>query len=89
MHSAPTTNPSREVHDGVQEGIGPARQIAVETDGAGMVENAHVHGPGMQVNAGVKCMGSIVQTHHGLLGLREGLEPASWLEGTSSLKIPR
>jgi hypothetical protein len=55
-----------------------AGEVGVEDDGAGGIEDADVHGPGMQVDAAVEWVLSGVEAHHhGLLG--RGPDPASWL----------
>ena len=53
--------------DGTQQGIGPAGQVAVEDGLAGLVEDAQVHGPGVQVNAVVESVLLGVESHRGLL----------------------
>ena len=55
--------------DALEQCLGVARQIVVENDCAGTIENANVHGPCMQVDAGIKSVGLVVESHHGLLGL--------------------
>jgi hypothetical protein len=45
------------------------RQVVVADDGAGVVEDADVHGPGVQVDAAVESVLGGVETHQGLLGL--------------------
>jgi hypothetical protein len=46
-----------------------AGQVAVTDDGAGRVQDAQVHGPCMQVDAGVESVLVVIEPHHGLLGL--------------------
>src|SRR5262249_3047399 len=36
-------------------------------DSAGVVENAQVHCPGVQIDSAIKCVRLLVKTHHGLL----------------------
>src|SRR5262249_3420329 len=52
--------------DGAEEGVGPGRQVAVEDDGAVVVEDADVHGPRVQVDAGVESVLLRVESHRGL-----------------------
>ena len=65
--------PVPERGDRVEEGVGPAGQVAVEDDGAGLVEDAEVHGPGVQVDAGVESVLLRVEPHHGLPVRRRAL----------------
>jgi hypothetical protein len=60
----------------------------MQYDRAGLVEDAQVQRPGMQVDAAVELVRSRVDSHRGFLGAG-GPEPVSWLEGASLLKIPR
>src|SRR5262249_12376381 len=39
----------------------------VQDDSAGVVENAQVHCPGVQIDSAIKCVRLLVKTHHGLL----------------------
>jgi hypothetical protein len=75
--------------DGVEEGVGVGAEVLVVDDLAGAVEDAQVHGPGVQIDAAVKSMLLGVEAHGVLPRYRWGPEPASWLEGASFLKIPR
>jgi hypothetical protein len=43
----------------------------------------------MEVDAAVKLVGTVVEIHGKLPRTVWGPEPASWLEGTAFLKIPR
>ena len=43
-------------------------EVAVEEDVAGVVEDADVQGPGVQVDAGVESVLLGVEAHHGLPG---------------------
>jgi hypothetical protein len=58
-----------ERRDDLQQGLELTRQVAVADDGAGVVEDADVHGPGVQVDAALKSVLGSVEAHHGLLGL--------------------
>ncbi len=52
---------------GLQQRLEMARQVAIEYDGTGTVQDANVHGPGVQVDAAVESMwAGIVEAHHGL-----------------------
>src|SRR5262249_7991104 len=75
--------------DGLQEAVGMGGQVLVEDDLSGGVKDAQVHGPGMQIDAAVESVLLIVEAHGLLPRYRWGPEPASWLEGTPFLKIPR
>ena len=77
-----------ERRDDLQQGLELTRQVAVADDGAGVVEDADVHGPGVQVDAAVESMLAGVEAH-GSLRVGWGPDPASWLGGAPSLKIPR
>jgi hypothetical protein len=74
--------------DGFEEGTGLGGQVFVHDDLAGVVEDAQVHGPGVQIDAAVESMLLGVETHGKLPRYRWGPEPAWWLEGASFLKIP-
>src|SRR5262249_51362294 len=43
--------------DGFEEGVGPGGEVLVEDDGAGVVKDAQVQGPGMAVEAAVESAG--------------------------------
>jgi hypothetical protein len=49
--------------DGSEESVGMAREVAIEDDGALGVEDTQVHGPGVQVDAGVESVLSVVEAH--------------------------
>jgi hypothetical protein len=53
----------------LQEGTRIGGQVALEDDGAGLVEDAHGKSPGMQIDASVESVRLVVETHHGLLGV--------------------
>jgi hypothetical protein len=76
MHSTPTTRPSRN------------GAMVSRDDLAVVVEDADVHGPGVQVHAAVESMLTGVEAH-GNLRVGWGPEPASWWGAPDSLKIPR
>jgi hypothetical protein len=44
------------------------RDLLLEDDLAGLVEDANGQQPGMEVDAAVKLMSVVIETHHGLLG---------------------
>jgi hypothetical protein len=46
-----------------QQRLGPGRQVSVENDVAGVVDHAHMHGPGVQVDAAVESMLTLVKPH--------------------------
>jgi hypothetical protein len=73
--------PVAKRRDGAQQGLGAARQIAIEEDGAGLVEDAQVHGPGVQVDAAIESVLLRVESHHGL-PVRESMR---WRVVTSSI----
>ena len=79
--------------DSAQERLGPCRQIAGEHGAAGVVEHVGEHAPGVQINAAVKCVGAVVETHGYLLESPRGMsrvDPASWLPAhRRRLKDPR
>jgi hypothetical protein len=55
--------------EGLEEGLGTGGDALVEDDSAGLVEDAEVHGPGVEVDAAVESVLLVVQAHgHGLLG---------------------
>src|SRR5262249_13022798 len=74
--------------DGLEEALRFGGQVAVEDDLAGLIEDAQVHGSGVQIDAAVESVLMIVEAHGVLRRSRWGPEPAWWLEGTSFLKIP-
>ena len=56
--------------DGSEESVGVASKVFVVDRCAGSIQHTQVHGPGVQVDAGVKAVLSVVEPHsHGLLGL--------------------
>jgi hypothetical protein len=57
-----------EGSDGLEQGVEVAGEVLVEDDVAGVVEDADVHGPGVQVDAAVESVLGGVEAHHGLLG---------------------
>ncbi len=62
----------------------------MKEDGALVVADAEVHGPGMEIDAAVKSVLLVVESHDHCLSLDgAGLEPASWLKRASLPKIPR
>src|SRR6516165_9267045 len=62
----------------------------VQDDGAGVVEDAQVHCPGVQIDAAIKCVRVLVKTHSGLLWHGSGsLSPHRGWKATPFLKIPR
>jgi hypothetical protein len=61
----------------------------VQHDRSGGIEDADVHASVMQIDAAVESVLLLVKPHHGLLGQGGEREPASWLDGTSFLKVPR
>jgi hypothetical protein len=65
----------------VEQQLLARRQLLVQDDVAGLVENAHRQNSGVQIDAAVESVLSRVEAHHGLLWDRRGPEPASWLEG--------
>src|SRR5579872_2767230 len=75
--------------DGAEKALRPAGQVFVEDDESVVVEDADVHGPGVQVDAAVESVGLVVEAHGILPRNRWGPEPGSWLEGASFLKLPR
>jgi hypothetical protein len=52
--------------DGAQEGFGAGRQVAVEDNATGLVQDAAMHAPGVQVDAAVESVLSRVESHQGL-----------------------
>lgn len=56
-----------EGFDGLQERLGCRADVLVEEDSALPVENAEVHGPGVQVDAAVGSVGLRVESHGPLL----------------------
>jgi hypothetical protein len=45
-----------------------AGELFVGDDAAGLIENAQLKSPGVQINAGVESVGLVVEAHHGLPG---------------------
>src|SRR5262249_26369174 len=75
--------------DGFEESLGPSGDVLVQDDGAGRVEDAQVHGPGVQVDAAVESvLVGVDADGHGLHGVG-GPEPAAWSEGAPFRKSPR
>jgi hypothetical protein len=48
-------------------------KLAVQQGLAGVIEDAEVHGPCVQINAAVESVLLLVEIHHGLLGMGEGV----------------
>src|SRR5262249_39000427 len=68
---------------------GAGGDALVEGGAAVVVEDAEGKGPGVGVDAGVESVRSVVEAHVMVSLGWAGPEPASWLGGTPSLKIPR
>src|SRR5437879_1450207 len=51
--------------DDLEEGLGVAGDILVDKLVAGLVNDADIHRPGMQIDAAVKSVLSCVESHHG------------------------
>ena len=51
---------------GAEQRLRPARQIAIADHRAGVVQDAHMHRPGVQVDATIEAVLLCVQSHHGL-----------------------
>jgi hypothetical protein len=66
MHSTPMTSPPQGGGDGAEESIRPGGQVAVEGDDAVVVEDANVHGPGVQVDAEKESVLLRIESHGGL-----------------------
>src|SRR5262249_31112480 len=75
--------------DGAEEGVGAGGDALVEGGAAVAVEDAEGEGPGVEGDAGVESVRSVVEAHVMVSLGWAGPEPASWLEGTSFLKMPR
>src|SRR5207245_1893731 len=61
--------------------------VLVEDDLALAVEDAQVHGPGMEIDAAVESVLAVVEAHTwSSLGMGPAPEPVSWLAGTPCLK---
>jgi hypothetical protein len=58
--------------DRLEKGTRLGGQLLVQDDGAGLVENAQVHCPGVQIDAAIECVSLVVETHHGLLRMGPG-----------------
>src|SRR5262249_43323101 len=71
-----------EGRDGLQESRRLGRHFLVQDDLAGVIEDAQVHCPGVQIDAAVESVRLVVEAHSWspLAWVREP-EPASWLEG--------
>src|SRR5262249_30613209 len=71
-----------EGRDGLQESRRLGRHFLVQDDLAGVIEDAQVHCPGVQIDAAVESVRLVVGAHSWspLAWVREP-EPASWLEG--------
>jgi hypothetical protein len=75
--------------DGFEEGLGSGGDVGVEGAGAGLVEDAQVQRPGVQVAAAGESVCLVVIAHaHGLRGMG-GPDPATWSEGAPFRKNPR
>jgi hypothetical protein len=62
----------------------------VQDNLTGVVEDAQVHCPGVQIDAAVESVSLVVKAHHGLLWNGSGsLSPHRGWKATSFLKIPR
>ncbi len=61
--------------DRLQESALLGRHFLVQDDQASLVEDAQVHGPGVQIDATVESVLLVVESHHGLLGYGWGLSP--------------
>src|SRR5262249_29484001 len=73
-----------EGRDGLQESRRLGRHFLVQDDLAGVIEDAQVHCPGVQIDAAVESVRVVVEAHSwSLLAWVREPEPASWL------KIPR
>src|SRR5262249_50359882 len=64
-----------KVSDGLQKSSGMGRDVCLADDRAGLVEDADGQSPGVQIDAAVKSVLLVVETHHALLGLGGGLSP--------------
>src|SRR4030095_10505876 len=53
--------------DRIEKGAGLGRELAMQQRLAGVIEDAEVHGSCVQINAAVKSVRLVVETHHGLL----------------------
>jgi hypothetical protein len=53
--------------DGFEEGVWLCRQVAVQQDLATLVEDADVHGPGVEIDTAVELMLFRIESHWGLL----------------------
>ena len=58
--------PVAEGGNGAEEGVGAAGQVAIEDRVAGLVEDADVHRPRMQVDAASEGVLLVVESHHSL-----------------------
>src|SRR5207244_690256 len=75
--------------DRLAESVGLSRQVLVKADRAGLVEDAQVHGSGVQIDAAVESVRLVVETHGTPWAWDREPKPASWLGGAPFLKIPR
>jgi hypothetical protein len=53
--------------DGIEEGIGVGRQVAVKDDLAMLVKDADVHGPGVEIDTAIEEVLFGIESHWGLL----------------------
>jgi len=59
--------------DGIEEGAGLSGKLAVQERLTGVIEDAQVHGPCVQIDAAVESVRLDVKAHHGLLAMGEGV----------------
>jgi hypothetical protein len=58
---------------GRSQGAGLGGELAVQQGLAGLIEDAEVHGSCVEVHAAVESVLLLVETHHGLLAMGEGV----------------
>jgi hypothetical protein len=74
----------------LQEGLGIGGDVFVEDDVALLVEDADVHGSGVEIDAGIVSVGRIlVAAHHASVGMGPVLSPDRGCTGHTVLKLPR
>src|SRR5262249_22265910 len=56
-----------ERRNGFEKSGRRGRHLLVQDDSAGVVEDAQVHCPSVQIDSTIKCVRLFVETHHGLL----------------------